>query len=93
MPNPDNGVGIRDLATNNSASLGPAIVAQRVKPVVIRMQNDLRRSTFFSSVDTSSLERNPAFHRTGLRSPSKAAGSLDLRLRPFLCSRRPEWPV
>ena len=41
LPNPTRLWGYVDLSTNSPAYLGPAIVATRGKPVVIRMQNDL----------------------------------------------------
>jgi spore coat protein A len=41
LPNPTRLWGFVDTKTNNSAYLGPAIVAQRGKAVVIRMHNDL----------------------------------------------------
>ena len=41
LPNPTHLWGYVDMATNKSAYLGPIIVAQRGKPVVIRMHNNL----------------------------------------------------
>lgn len=41
LPNPTRLWGYVDLTTNNTGYLGPAIVAMRGKPTVIRMRNDL----------------------------------------------------
>ncbi len=52
LPNPTRLFGYVDLATNKPAYLGPIIVAQRGKPVVIRMKNNLP-SQHLLPVDTS----------------------------------------
>ena len=41
LPNPTHLWGYVDTATNKSGYLGPLIIAQRNKPVVLRMQNKL----------------------------------------------------
>jgi spore coat protein A len=52
LPNPTRLWGYMDLTTNSPAYLGPAIVATRGRPVVIRMKNDLP-PTHVLPVDTS----------------------------------------
>jgi spore coat protein A len=52
LPSPTHLWGYVDMATNKSGYLGPLIIAQRGKPVVIRMHNNLP-STHILPVDTS----------------------------------------
>ena len=52
LPNPTHLWGYVDMATNKTGYLGPLILAQRGKPVVIRMHNNLP-STHILPVDTT----------------------------------------
>ena len=52
LPNPTHLWGYVDMATNKTGYLGPLIIAQRGKPVVIRMHNNLP-STHILPVDTT----------------------------------------
>ncbi len=58
LPNPTHLWGYVDTATGKSGYLGPIIVAQRGKPVVIRMQNNLP-STHILPVDTTLMGAEP----------------------------------
>ncbi len=58
LPNPTHLWGYVDMATNKSGYLGPIIVAQRQKPVVIRMHNNLPDKHILP-VDTSIMGSEP----------------------------------
>jgi len=58
LPNPTHLWGYVDTATNKSGYLGPLIIAQRNKPVVLRMQNKLP-ATHILPVDTSLMGSEP----------------------------------
>jgi spore coat protein A, manganese oxidase len=58
LPNPTRLWGYVDMTTNNTGYLGPAIVAQRGKAVVIRMNNDLPPQHILP-VDTSLMGAEP----------------------------------
>ncbi len=58
LPNPTRLWGYVDLTTNNTGYLGPIIVAQRGKPVVLRMDNDLPPQHILP-VDTSLMGAEP----------------------------------
>ncbi len=58
LPNPTRLWGYVDLTTNSPAYLGPAIVATRGKPVVIRMENDLP-ARHILPVDTTLMGSEP----------------------------------
>ncbi len=60
LPNPTRLWGYVDLTTNKQAYLGPVIVSQRGKPVVIRLQNKLP-TTHILPVDTSLDGADPTF--------------------------------
>ncbi|HEY1986325.1 MAG TPA: multicopper oxidase domain-containing protein [Terracidiphilus sp.] len=58
LPNPTHLWGYVDTTTNKTGYLGPLIVSQRGKPVVIRMQNNLP-PTHILPVDTSLMGAEP----------------------------------
>jgi spore coat protein A len=58
LPNPTRLWGYVDLTTNKTGYLGPLIVAQRGKPVVIRMQNNLPAQHILP-VDTTVMGAEP----------------------------------
>lgn len=58
LPNPTHLWGYVDTATNKSRYLGPLIIAQRNKPVVLRMQNKLPANHILP-VDTSLMGSEP----------------------------------
>ena len=58
LPNPTHLWGYVDTATGKPAYLGPIIVAQRGKPVVLRMQNNLP-STHILPIDTTIMGSEP----------------------------------
>jgi spore coat protein A, manganese oxidase len=58
LPNPTHLWGYVDSATNKSGYLGPLIIAQRNKPVVLRMQNKLPANHILP-VDTSLMGSEP----------------------------------
>jgi spore coat protein A len=58
LPNPTHLWGYVDTATGKPAYLGPIIVAQRGKPVVLRLQNNLP-STHILPVDTTLMGAEP----------------------------------
>jgi spore coat protein A len=58
LPNPTNLWGYVDMATNKTAYVGPLIIAQRGKPTVIRMHNNLPPKHILP-VDTSIMGSGP----------------------------------